>query len=522
MSSPSGTITLRQSVALVWRTLRSMRTALVLLGMLAAASVIGSLLPQIPNSEPRVVSYLRDHHVIGDLFLRLGFFDVFGSAWFRLIAVLLFTSLVMCLLPRTRAAIRSVRQRPVHAREIDAFPQYAERTVAGEPDIVIGRAQKLLRRKLFRVDRSGDALAAEKGSLRELGSLLFHWSLLLILIGAVYGKGTGYSGYAVIVEGQTFTDAAANYDGQIRYGSFFSGHFTGAQIKLLDFQSSFMPNGLATGFLSKIELLHRDGSPAGTASVQLNHPANFDGLRIFQYGYGWAPVVEVRQGDRLLFQGPIQTVPETAPAGVPELAMPADGIVKLPSAMPLPVGLRVQLWSDADAFLRFEQTGQPQIMTRANAPFMRIQVWTGPLTDPSLRSLDTDPMQQGPKGIVGQGQVIDLTTGACVGSGAACEPDAGDHLTISFPELRQYSVLLISRDAGVPIVLLGAILVLLGLLPALYSSRRKVWIRAEPDGGGTVLKVGGFALQRKTQFEEEFAKLVAELGDERTRPEVRV
>jgi cytochrome c biogenesis protein len=81
-------------------------------------------------------------------------------------------------------------------------------------------------------------------------------------------------------------------------------------------------------------------------------------------------------------------------------------------------------------------------------------------------------------------------------------------LTISFPELRQYSVFQVSRDRGVPLVLLAAILVLLGLLPALYTSRRKVWVRAEPNGTGTVLKVGGFALQRKPQFDEEFSKLV--------------
>src|SRR5262249_19543599 len=100
-------------------------------------------------------------------------------------------------------------------------------------------------------------------------------------------------------------------------------------------------------------------------------------------------------------------------------------------------------------------------------------------------------------------------------------PHAADHLTISFPSLRQYSVLLITRDAGVPIVLLGAILILLGLLPALYTSRRKVWVRAEPSAEGTTLSVGGFALQRKTQFEEEFAKLVTDLEDA-PRPEVRV
>jgi cytochrome c biogenesis protein len=79
---------------------------------------------------------------------------------------------------------------------------------------------------------------------------------------------------------------------------------------------------------------------------------------------------------------------------------------------------------------------------------------------------------------------------------------------MSFPQLRKYSVFQVTRDSGVPIVLVAAILIILGLLPALYTSRRKVWVRAEPDGAATTLKVGGFALQRRAQFEEEFARLV--------------
>ena len=130
-------------------------------------------------------------------------------------------------------------------------------------------------------------------------------------------------------------------------------------------------------------------------------------------------------------------------------------------------------------------------------------VFRGDLTDPSPLSLDTSVMRKTGKGVVGAGQTVDLRTGKALADGAS--PPG---LTISFPELRQYSVLQVSRDRGVPLVLLAAILVLLGLLPALYTSRRKVWVRAEPNGNGTVLKVGGFALQRKPQFDEEFSKLV--------------
>src|SRR2546422_5866295 len=116
--------TVRHSFALAWRTLRSMRTALVLLFLLAAGASVGSLLPQIPNSPQRVASYQLAHPFLGALFLRAGFFDVFGSWWFVLILTLLFVSLTACLIPRSRAMIPTIGQRPVQAREVDALPQY--------------------------------------------------------------------------------------------------------------------------------------------------------------------------------------------------------------------------------------------------------------------------------------------------------------------------------------------------------------------------------------------------------------
>jgi cytochrome c biogenesis protein len=84
-------------------------------------------------------------------------------------------------------------------------------------------------------------------------------------------------------------------------------------------------------------------------------------------------------------------------------------------------------------------------------------------------------------------------------------------LTVRFADLRQYSVFQVSRDRGVGIVIGAAILILVGLLPALYVSRRKVWVRAEPDPSGALVRVGGFALQRKDRFEEEFGRLVRDL-----------
>ena len=218
-----------------------MRTALVLLFLLAAAAAVGSLLPQIPNSPERVASYQLAHPFFGTLFLRAGFFDVYGSWWFVLILTLLFVSLIACLLPRSRAMIRTIRQRPIQAREIDAFPQYRELRVAAEPAAAAATARTVLRHHGYRVAlaEDGRAVAAEKGALREVGSLVFHWAFLVLLVAVIVGKGTGYVGHATIVEGQTWTDAAFNYDGDLRTGRFSSGAHTGIGIKLLDYSDAF-------------------------------------------------------------------------------------------------------------------------------------------------------------------------------------------------------------------------------------------------------------------------------------------
>ena len=198
-SSPSR-YSLRQSVAMVWRTLRSMRTALILLLMLAAASVAGSLIPQIPNSPERVALYLDDHPLLGDVLPA-------GRAVRRLRVVVVRADHgpAVRLAGRmpdpadTSAAGGRSAPRPIQAREIDAFRHYAEREVARPPDEAIEVARRTLRRRRFRVARDPDrpALAAEKGALREIGEPALPLGVHPDPGGRrSYGKGTGFSGLA--------------------------------------------------------------------------------------------------------------------------------------------------------------------------------------------------------------------------------------------------------------------------------------------------------------------------------------
>jgi cytochrome c biogenesis protein len=480
--------TLYRSVSSVWRTLRSMRTALILLLVVGVASIFGSLVPQAPNTPGAVADLFLERPVLARLYQALGLFDVYGSWWFTLAYVLLLISLASCLIPRTRAAGRGLGRRPAAARELESLRHFEERTVASAPEVAVERSHRILRRRRFRVARDGDSLAAEKGATREGGSLLFHWSLFVILVGAVYGKGFGFIAQATVVEGETWTEAHSGYDLPPREGRFFSeGMHAGFQVRVEDFDAAFHPNGVPRDFVSRVELIGPDGTSLGNREIRVNEPLEHRGVKLYQLGYGWAPVIEVRHQGSLLAGGPIVFV--TDDPG--DLSRPWRGVIKLPSLRPQ-VGLELTLLPDPVA----ATVGAP--MLEARNPFTLFQAWRGDLRLTAAQTvfrLDKRGLEPWESGGLGIGQTVELPGG----------------LEIRFTELRQYTQFLVKRDPGLGVMLGGAVLILVGILPALYSSRRKVWVRVEPAGGGARLQVGGFALQRKGAFEEEFRGLVREL-----------
>src|SRR6266511_1463476 len=158
-----------------WRQLTSMRTALILLFLLAVAAIPGSLLPQRTVAVEKVNQYLATHGDTGRWLDRLWLFDVYSSPWFSAIYLLLFVSLVGCFVPRLRVhteALQRLERLPAHASLPGPVPAA---DVAGAL-----RARRF--RVAVRADGEVTTVSAEKGQLKESGNLLFHLALLALLI----------------------------------------------------------------------------------------------------------------------------------------------------------------------------------------------------------------------------------------------------------------------------------------------------------------------------------------------------
>ncbi len=202
-----------------WRRLTSMRTALVLLLLLALAALPGSLLPQRPLNPIRVDLFRQAHPSLGRFYDRLGLFDVFATPWFAAVYLLLLVTLVGCLAPRIRLHARALRAAPPAApRHLDRLPLSTRYDAAEAPEAVAAAAAELLRSRRWRVTRRDEpdgivSVAAEKGYLRETGNLLFHLALVLLLASIAVGRLYGYQGTVLVEEGKGFCTTVSQFDG---------------------------------------------------------------------------------------------------------------------------------------------------------------------------------------------------------------------------------------------------------------------------------------------------------------------
>ncbi|MDO4909901.1 MAG: cytochrome c biogenesis protein ResB [Corynebacterium sp.] len=110
-----------------WHWLTSMRVALALLFLLALAAIPGAVLPQRNVSESQVDAYIAANGKAAEIYDKLQLFDVFSSRWFTAIYVLLFISLIGCILPRSWEHYKQLRSKPVRApRNLERLPLHNE------------------------------------------------------------------------------------------------------------------------------------------------------------------------------------------------------------------------------------------------------------------------------------------------------------------------------------------------------------------------------------------------------------
>jgi cytochrome c biogenesis protein len=511
-----------------WRRLTSMRTALVLLFLLALASVPGSLLPQRPLNPTKVDDYIAAHPGWSKILDAAGFFDVFAAPWFAATYLLLFVSLIGCVVPRLRQhAVAMLSAPPVVPRRLERLSSSTSFSADGAPAEVAADAVRRLRgwKTVTRTEDDGVVtVAAERGYLRETGNLVFHAALLVLLVGVAAGKLWGYQGTVLLTETQPgICNAVPLYD-SFRPGKLVDGSgLAPFCIDSLDkFTATYDPSGTPSEFRADITYSEGQNGAPKKDTLRVNHPLRIEGIRVYLVGHGFAPRFTVTKPDGTVLKdisAPfLPVVPST---------LLSEGAVKLLDG----VNPQLALYGTFAPFAATDTDGKmTSVSPQPGNPGVAFVVYQGDLgvdsgAPQSVYSIDQRQVANGALKEVDSAQ---LTQGKSV--------KLADGTQITFDGYREWATIQVNHDPGQTVVLGAAVAIVLGLLLSLAVRRRRLFLRIRPedspdresvdnsepvDGAAragsdarSVVAVGGLARTDAGSFETEFARVVERLrGD---------
>ncbi|NUL46036.1 cytochrome c biogenesis protein ResB [Cellulosimicrobium funkei] len=487
-----------------------MRTALMLLLLLAVAAVPGSLFPQRPAGPEIVNQYLEDNPVQGEWLDRFQMFDVYSSVWFSAIYILLFVSLIGCVVPRAAKHAKDLRSAPPRTpRRLNRLPEYGKvvlEDTGPSPRDAVAQAARILKKRGYRTDvreepDGGASVGAERGYVREIGNIFFHLSLIGVLAFMAVGGLLSYSGQKIIVEGEGFANTLVAYDSFTPGSAFSEDQLEPFSMTLDGFEAVFDREsethyGQPLDFTAHMTVQEGTDGEATQRDLKVNHPFDIGGTRVYLVGNGYAPEVTVRDGNGdIAFQGPVV-------AQVQDQLYTSLMVIKAPDAQPEQLGF-------VGFFLPTAYTGEDGVAVSIDPelyePELNLNSYYGDLGlddgDPqNVYVLDTDDLTELNNRDLESG-------GITLSPGESYDLPEGKG-SISFDGVQRYVGLDIHHDPGKWGVGFFAVLALVSLGVSLFVRRRRVWVRSAtgPDGS-TMVEYGLLARGEDFGLREENVSL---------------
>lgn len=511
MTNAAPTMTPSEATRWAWRQLTSMRTALLLLLLLALAAIPGSFFPQRTSGVAPVNQFLEDNPTLGRIVDSLGLFDVYGSFWFTAIYLLLLISIVGCVIPRFRQHLKAMRAAPppppANLSKLGGFQEIkvkgesfeagtlGEARNANEAPVQLKELTDWLVKKRWRVVTSSTqvnsnvmhAVSAEKGYSRETGNLIFHGALIFIVVGVAIGALWGYRGQVLVREDTGFSNVIIAYDDFSSGRLFNPGSLPPFTLQLEQFRAEFERFGAKRGeprvFEAAVSTTLGSDEAARRDTLRVNHPLNFEGTKVFLTGHGYAPRLTVTdKNGQVQFDDSLVFLPRDG-------NFTSIGVLKLPDA-PEQIGIEAIFLPSA---VLDEELGPISVFPGSDSPALFLVAWQGDLgvdagVPQNVFQLDTSDMKR-----LG---ISSLTPGE-----SWTLPELG---TVEFDGVSRFISLQVAHEPGRQLVLGASIVALVGLLFGLFVPRRRVWVKFHSlEDGGFKVEVAGLSRQGYAGLVEE-------------------
>ena len=388
--------------------------------------------------------------------LRLGFDNIYHSPWYVGIVGLILVSLTVCTFKRVIPA----RLPPLRPVKVDVMPLHASVELPGDAPSVRSRVEGFFRKRGWQLRKrefgGTEWTFADKHNWARRGVLVAHIGFVIIAAGTTLYWARGFSGQTVVLTGQSVEIPQ-----------------THAIVKLDDFKYTITPvltkGGMVyqpTDYVSRVTVIGRSGVPAAM-TLRVNHPIDVDGTLYYQASYGFGMAFTFTHDGKPVNSLSKQTLFEGQSIDVP--------------------GTRLAIAYDRFVPTVDRASGMPSADPRVSDPAVILSVSDGGI----------------PQGSV----LVPLHSWVDLGGGWRLVP----------ARYVLYSGIQYRYDPGIPLVGIGALVLVAGLLISFYFLPARLYARVDADGGGRcTVGVAATTVKGYDIFEEQFRGLVAELQSEAT------
>lgn len=288
-------MTRRTPAARVGAFLRNPRLGLVLLGLLIGLSFIGTVVPQTSRGPAEAAAWAASHTAIEPVARLLALHSIFSSPAFLLLVLMLVLSTAACAWQRTGVSVRAWREGPLPQSVVKRLAAHPAATYPVPPEIsdgdARGRAASSLRAIRLHVEQHDQTIRGEAGRFGLLGSPVFHWTLVALVLVVGLGRLTRWEGAIGVPVGHVVPNTAASYRG-LEKGPLTPGPEGGLGIGVKELIVDYRQGATDRGQASFVTV-YKGGSPVASQRVYANSPLRYGSLLIHQNDVGYAGVVSI-------------------------------------------------------------------------------------------------------------------------------------------------------------------------------------------------------------------------------------
>jgi len=548
------------TIKYLWQRLGSMSLAIILLVVLAIASVIGTVLIQ----NQAQVDYLQQFGPLWYwVFRALGLFDMYHTWWFMTILAFLMLSVSACLWRNVPKMLKDMRSRKPKLTEksLKRFHLIKRFSLPATSDIsaVQTAFKKHLNGWEFRAVEEGDRhyLRADKGRWNKWGYILVHSAILVVLIGGWMGAHYGFRGNMAVPEGDSENEIAFQQGSQ-------TGHKTMPfSVRCNNFSIEFFPTGMPKEFRSNLTIIDK-GKEVLTSDIIVNKPLYYKGVRIFQASFGdggsaitvkmfhlggsetvdtihsnvYSTWKDPKTGISVNFTnfkpynvenmadpGKPKVYHDLGPALEYEMRGPGMKPVKIKSYMNAFVGPK---GDDRGSFIMVSKTGDaadykpvslgldlsdPVEWKLFHAFMHQLQAINKPSKQANLMAF-----RKAMNEVFGAGKWPEGFQSIAVRTLQAVNilPQLPWAIlpVLSNYKLHYYTGLQLAEDPGMNVVWGGSAMLVIGLCIMFYMPHRKLWLIVQSQDDGLAVSLAGMVNRNQLSFTTEFNDLFMKLGDD--------